>query len=455
MKKFLSSSLVLVIGTILAAGLNYGYNLLVNRLLVPADYATFSALLGLVMLIGAPVGALQVVAAKYSADYMAEGDVGSVWRLLRGLTARVLPVGIFLFGACLVFAGPIASLVANDSTSGTVKGVVVIGAGLLFQLLLPLNRGILQGTQSFLDLAINLIIDAFGRIAIGLAIMLPLASAETHRGFSAILRGDLKVQGEWVVAAAIGATVLGTLVAYFVSYRPVGRWASHKPQHSDLASKEILRFAAPAFFMNLFTTALLTIDVILVKRYADWGTGLTPDNAGEYATLSTLAKLIFYITGPIVTVMFPMISDLIKKNERHFPVLLTATVAVLTGSVLVMGVFAVAPNFIISHLAPNYSQVADLLVPMTVIFLVYGLTNLFSNYFLSLKRYMFLLPLALGGVAEIVLISLFHDNINTVIKMVTISQGVALAGLLTYYLFLKRMRINEVLQSVITRRYGQ
>lgn len=443
MKKFLSSSLVLVIGTILAAGFNYAFNLLVNRLLIPADYATFSALLGLVVLIGAPVGALQTVAAKYSADYMAEGDAGSVWRLLRGLTARVLPVGVTLFIAFLLFSGPIAQFVANDGASSTAKGVMVLGVGLLFQLLLPLNRGILQGTQSFLDLSVNLVVDAFGRILLGLMIMLPLASAETQRGFGAILRGDLKIQGEWVVAAAAGATVLGTLLAYLVSYRPVRRWAQQTPQRPTVSAREIRRFAGPAFFMYLFTTLLLTVDVILVKRYAVWGTGLTPDNAGEYATLSTLAKLIFYITGPIVMVMFPMIADLVKKNQRHFPVLLTATVAALAGSGVVLGIFSAAPTFIISKLAPNYVAVSAYLVPMTVIFLIYGLVNLFANYFLSLRRYVFLWPLALGGVLEIILIGLFHQNITQVIKMVTLAQTVALVGLLLLYLFIKKDRLWE------------
>lgn len=443
--------MVLVIGTILAAGLNYAYNLLVNRLLLPADYATFAALLGVVALIGAPMGALQTIAAKYSADYMAEDDPGSVWNFLKRLSARVMPVGILLFVLFATFSSPLAHFVSNDDIGATVKGVVVVGFGLLFQLLLPLNRGMLQGTQSFVDLAVNLVADAFGRILLGLAVMLPLIGGGSRAALGSIMRGELKIENEWVIAASVGATVLGSLVSYLLSFRPVGRWAQKEPRHQVVNIAELVRFAWPTLLMYLFTTTLLTVDVILVKRYAVVGTGLTPDNAGEYATLSTLAKLIFYITGPIVTVMFPMIADLLKKQERHFPVLLTAMVSVLAGSGIVLGIFAVAPYFIISKLAPNYTSVSHLLVPMTVIFFVYSLTNLFANYFLSLKRYSFLLALALGGCLEILLVALYHGSMTQVIQMVTLAQTVTLVGLVWLYLYLKRLRLKETLQQIAAR----
>jgi O-antigen/teichoic acid export membrane protein len=441
-KRFLSNSFVLVAGTILAAGLNYAYNLLVNRLLNPADYATFGALMGVVMIIGAPIGALQTIAAKYAADCYADDDEGGIWLLLKKMTARVAPIGGLLFLFFVLFSGPIANFIAQDDVSSTTKGVIVVGAGLLFQLLLPINRGLLQGAHLFADLAVNLIVDAAGRVFLGLLIMWPLATAETGASLGSVLRGEVKVHDSWAVAAAIGATVLGSFLAYMMALRPVGRWAQKPARQREFDLKKMLTFAWPTLLMYLFTTILLTVDVILVKRYAEIGTGLTPTNAGEYATLSTLAKLIFYITGPIVTVMFPMITNLVKKGEKHYRVLLIALVSVLAGSSIVLGVFSVAPNFIISKLAPNYTHVSYLLVPMTVIFLFYGLVNLFANYFLSLQKYYLLVPLAVGSILEIGLIMAYHDSVAEVIKMVTIAQMVALLGFVLYYVRMKYRSIK-------------
>lgn len=443
-KRFLSNSFVLVVGTILAAGLNYAYNLLVNRLLNPTDYATFGALMGVVMIIGAPIGALQTIAAKYSADCYADGDEGGIWILLKRMTAKVAPIGALLFLFFVLFSGPIARFIAQDDVSSTAKGVVVVGAGLLFQLLLPINRGLLQGAHLFADLAVNLIVDAAGRVVLGLLVMWPLANADTVGGASigAVLRGEVKVHDNWAVAAAIGATVLGSFLAYLMALRPVGRWSHQPAKQRDFALRKMLSFAWPTLLMYLFTTVLLTVDVILVKRYAQVGTGLTPTNAGEYATLSTLAKLIFYITGPIVTVMFPMITNLVKKGEKHYRVLMTALISVLAGSSVVLGVFSVAPNYIISKLAPNYTHVSNLLVPMTVIFLFYGLVNLFANYFLSLQKYWLLVPLAVGSLMEIGLIVAYHDSIAEVIKMVTIAQMVTLLGFVLYYVKTKSRSIK-------------
>lgn len=443
-KRFLSNSLVLVVGTIFAAGLNYIYNLLVNRLLLPADYATFGALMGVIAIIGAPVGALQAIAAKYAADCEAENDEGSIWILLKKMTAKVAPIGGVLFLAFIVFAGPIARFISQDGASATVKAVIVVGVSLLFQLLLPINRGLLQGAQLFGDLSVNLIMDALGRCVLGMVIMLSLVSSETASSWGSVLRGEVKVSDEWSVAAAIGATVLGSLIAYALAFRPAARWSHLKPKKEHGSWQKMLSFAWPTLLMYLFTTILLTIDVILVKRYAAVGTGLTPDNAGEYATLSTLAKLVFYVTGPIVTVMFPMITNLVKKGEKHYRVLLTALISTLVASSVVLAIFSIAPTFIISKLAPNYLAVANLLVPMTVIYLIYGLVFLFANYFLSLQKFWLLLPLAVGSFLEIWLVAAHHGSIAEVIQMVTIAQMVTLIGFVLYYVKTKYRSIKSL-----------
>ena len=446
-KRFLSNSFVLVVGSILAAALNYIYNLLVNRLLLPSDYATFGALMGVISIVGAPVGAMQTIAAKYAADCEADDDEGSIWILLKKMTAKAAPIGALLFVFFVIFAGPITRFISNDYLTSTVKGVIVVGVGLLFQLLLPINRGLLQGAQKFGDLSVNLIVDAVARCGLGLLIMLTLVSSETSSSWGSILRGEVKVHDEWSVAAAIGATVLGSLIAYLLAFRPAARWSHLKPKKERTGWQKMLSFAWPTLLMYLFTTILLTIDVIMVKRYAMPGTGLTPTNAGEYATLSTLAKLVFYITGPIVAVMFPMITNLVKKGEKHYRVLLTALLSVTAASSIVLVAFSIAPNWIIAKLAPNYTSVSYLLVPMTIIFMVYGLINLFANYFLSLQKYWLLLPLAIGSCLEIGLISAYHDSIAEVIKMVSIAQMVTLIGFVLYYVKTKYQSIKALFVS--------
>jgi O-antigen/teichoic acid export membrane protein len=141
--------------------------------------------------------------------------------------------------------------------------------------------------------------------------------------------------------------------------------------------------------------------------------------------------------------MFPMITNLVKKGEKHYRVLGTALLSVLVGSSIVLGIFSVAPHFIISKLAPNYTSVSSLLVPMTVIFLFYGLVNLFANYFLSIQRYWLLMPLAIGSLLEIGLIMTYHDSIAQVIKMVTIAQMVTLVGFVLYYVKMKYQSIKS------------
>jgi len=139
--------------------------------------------------------------------------------------------------------------------------------------------------------------------------------------------------------------------------------------------------------------------------------------------------------------MFPMIADRIKKGVKHYTLLVATLVTVMVTSVVVLGVFAAAPAAIVGFLTPDYVGVAEFLVPMTVIFLVFGLVNVMTNYFLSLKDYTFLIPLGVMAVVEIVLITLFHSTIVQVIQMVIVAQTVLLLLLILIYGMMKKEQL--------------
>ena len=53
------------------------------------------------------------------------------------------------------------------------------------------------------------------------------------------------------------------------------------------------------------------IDVILVKHY------FSADEAGHYAALSQLGKIIIFGTGAIASVMFPLVVERFEKHEMY------------------------------------------------------------------------------------------------------------------------------------------
>lgn len=428
------------------SGLNYLYNLFINRALSPADFATYTALLGVVAILNVPVGTVQTVAARYSADYHAEKSTSHLKALLSTLTKRLAPIGLLIFLPFVLFPTTIGGFLNSNNDPALRGAVLVIGAMFLYQLLIPINRGILQGRQQFGALSFNMVVDSFGRILVGLILLIPLTGLPISEAVSSVFTGN-KIAHSGTVSAALGAIVLGTFIAYLLSFWPLRDLARAKYEAVKLNGSAIIKYAWPTMVMFIFMSLLMNVDIILVKKFSQIGTGLTPDNAGEYATLSTLAKLVFYVTGPIVTVMFPMIAERVKQGVKHYTLLISTLMAVLLSSVVILGIFAAAPATIVGTLTPDYVHVAQYLVPMTVIFLIYGLVNVMSNYFLSLKDYTFLIPLAVMSIVEIVLISLYHGSLVQVIQMVIVAQTALLILQITLYLIGKREQLSQLMKT--------
>ena len=65
----LGHGLIIFLGSVVVNILNYVYQLLMGRLLGPADFAVLGALFALIYIVTFSFGAVRTVVMKYSADY--------------------------------------------------------------------------------------------------------------------------------------------------------------------------------------------------------------------------------------------------------------------------------------------------------------------------------------------------------------------------------------------------
>ncbi|WP_461257612.1 oligosaccharide flippase family protein, partial [Treponema sp. R80B11-R83G3] len=71
-----------------------------------------------------------------------------------------------------------------------------------------------------------------------------------------------------------------------------------------------MHFVWITFLVNVGMTVFTNIDVIIVKHY------FTDEATGFYSVASILGKMILYISGSIVLVMFPFITEAsVKKGD--------------------------------------------------------------------------------------------------------------------------------------------
>lgn len=387
-----------------------------GRLLGPADYSIIGSLLAFISIITIPTNAVATATMRFTAHYHAKNEDGLIRGFLSSFTRRLIIVGIVV--ALLLIA--LSGLLANFLHLPSLVPVLIIAPLLVTAILLPLNRGVLQGLQRFIASITNQGIDAILKLIIGVVLV--------KLGFG--------------INGAVGALVLASITAYVASFYALRPIFKHHLKPVVGIPPEVKEFSLVALIAFLLATLLMNIDILLVKHY------FQPYEAGLYAALSTTAKIILFVTTPVVTVMFPMISDLQGRNEKHYRVLFQSMLLVLILGLTGVGGYFLLPHLVVNILyGPTFATIAPYLGLFGVVMLLYSLINLWINYFLSIGDKLFIWPLLLAPIVEIVLLVMYHDDFTHIILGLLAAMIVGFITLTGYYLYTKREQLIERLQE--------
>jgi len=185
----------------------------------------------------------------------------------------------------------------------------------------------------------------------------------------------------------------------------------------------------PVFFSILAFTSLYTTDIVLARHF------LPAQEAGFYAALATLGKIIFFASSPIVMVMFPMISEKHANGKKYTNLLSLSLGLVFLVCLGVSGVYFLFPKLMINILYGSQYLSASASLWLFAIFLsLYSFSYLLTNFYLSIKKVRIVsLPMT-AALLQIILISLFHQNLRQTISMSVLTTALLLFSLLLYSL---------------------
>ena len=356
---------MLFVGMTVANVGNYTLNLVVGRLTSPADFSIFVSLVSLAAMLTMPVMALATVAAKFSATFAAADRQSAVRGLFRLLDRVALIAGIVVFILILVLAHPIERFLHLP----TLVPLVVLAASFGLSLYLPVARGFLQGSQRFVVLSANTAIEPIIKIVVAVGLL-------------------------WLGYGVSGA--IGGYGVAFVGCYLLARWvlaASLRGTGEPIDWRTLWHYSA-ATLVSLVALSLLTsIDVILARHY------FSATDAGLYAGLATVGKIILFVSAPLVAVMFPLIVTKLARGERHFHLLVQTLTITGALSLLVLIAFTARPDLAMQLLfGAKYAAIAPLLPAYGVAMLLLAIATVFVHYFLSIgfTRVSWLLLLALA-----------------------------------------------------------
>ncbi|MAH48158.1 hypothetical protein CMI37_20210 [Candidatus Pacearchaeota archaeon] len=381
-KVLLKDNLILFVTIFLANLINYFFHFYVGRTLGPEDYGVFGVLLSLVYIIVFPLMAIQTTISKFVAELNIHKEKEKIAYLFSKSFKKIGLVGLGI-GVIFILLSP---LLASFLKIDVVSPLIILGISIVFAFLIPILRGLLQGLQNFRLLGITFISESLTKLFIGVPLI--------YLGFG--------------VNGAIGGFALSFFIPLLVLFYFIrGFFRDVKEKFN---TSQIYRYSFPVLIMLLSLTGFYTLDIILVKRF------FNPIDAGYYAALSLLGKVIFFASMSIAMVMFPKVSEFASQNKNSKSLLMKSLLIVL-GLGLVASLFYFSiPNFIIGLLfGKDYLIIAPLLGLFGIVMTVYSLVYVLSYYLIALNKNKFLYILIFFNLIEVGLISIFHENLMSVV----------------------------------------
>lgn len=392
-----AGSAVMIIGNNVINFGNYIYHLIMGRLLGPASYGELAAVLSVLGILGMLPFSLGLVIVKFVSS--AKNDK-EITKLVTWTERRSLLFGLLAGGALLLTSPAISRFLHIQDK----LAVAIIGPIFLLWIVGQFNRAALQGLMRFGRIVAAQIVDVLAKIIIGVLLV--------FMGYS--------------VVGALGGLVVGGALVVFLTHIFIKDYIGTKEESPNLLP--MVKYAIPVILMSFATTSLFSTDLVLVKHF------FSAHDAGIYASLSTLGKIIFFGAGPVGSVMFPIVARRQARGENYKRVFAFSAILTLSIATGVLFIYWVLPELAINLLYGSlYLEGASLLFWFGVFMLLFTLSSLFASYHLSLGQTSVVVLPVLAALAQGIGIWLFHGSLLTVIWVSIFASGLLLAGLLVYF----------------------
>lgn len=417
--KILGGSLTLLAGSGLVGVTNLIYNVATARLLGPAGFAHATAVYTLLMLISCITLSFQVVCAKYVAKSSSPEEQATVFA---NLHQRSWLAGIG-FGLLLFFCKGLITAYLNLPDPML---ILLLALGTAFYIPLGVRRGYIQGIHAFGPLAVNFMLEGVVRLI----------------GAFVLIEVGLGVRG------AVLASAIAVMMAYFAALPSPGL-ASLSFRRIAISFQEGLQ--AIVFFSG--QTVINNIDIVLVKHF------FPPVEAGFYAAVALVGRLVNMCAWSVVNTMFPVSAGSGTEEQEGSPVLFTSLLLVFLILAALIGGLWLVPSFLWKTLFGSqfevgaYGALAPLLILYAINTGVYSLSSVIITYEMSRKiANTSWLQLAFSG-AMALGVYMIHRNLRQVI-LVQLVLMVVLLFVLTVPL-LRAHFTPKALQSYSSLRVGR
>jgi O-antigen/teichoic acid export membrane protein len=375
--------------------LNFVIHFALSRKLGVVDYGVFGSLLSALTIVGTPVAFITLVVVRFVAEFHAVGDRAKIRVLSQRLLVFGASLGILGVIAGVIFEGPIASYLRFSDS----RVVAMAALTLAIAFALPAIRGVLQGAQDFVALAISTSIEASLKI---------------------VLAVGLVVAG-WGVSGAFLGYVLASAVSFAYTMFAVRRHFAPDPAKLMIDLRRLVQTTGAIVLGTIAVTLLMSIDLPLVKHF------FAAREAGIYVAVTVCGKMLLFVGGFIPTLVLPKATAQAAKGESAASVLRQGLGLALLFGLVGLALFFFLPGLIVRFTyGTSYLPAAKYIFAYGVAMSLLCLTNVVVMYKIGLHRFDFVVPLLVAVGAEAAGIYLFHSTLWSVITVVAVVNALAL-----------------------------
>jgi len=383
----LQSGFILTVANVLTGLLGYVYQVAMGRMLTPAEFALFSAIMALSAVFSSPLGALFMVASRQVSTFRVQNRLFEIrqfyWKLNR-----------------LVFAGCVVGLMALYFAKGSLQAYLKssqelnIWAGgvlVVFSAFMLLNNAFYQGMQRFGWLG--------GNAVLGVLLKIILSVLLISFGFG--------------VVGALGGAVLSAMLICLLGMVLHAAWLTSDGKSVEVSHTQIQwRSIVPVLIATISFAAMTQLDMVLVNRF------FPASEAGIYAAASVLGKAVLYLPGGLVMALFPLVAEN-HANQQESAHIMIQAVAVTAGvcGMVAVGYWLVGDWLILLLYGPSYQEAGALLRLYGIAILPMTLVMVAEHFLIAKGRVLFAwLFLAMAPV-QIFAIYLWHSQLWMVVAI--------------------------------------
>lgn len=390
----LTHSLMLFVGAQFANLCNLLFQVLMVRMLGNADYGVMSAMLGGVMMLGMPLGALTGAVTHFTSTFMIRQERDKIKAMMFALGRDLLLPCLLVILVTVLFRQELMMSFKLDSpwplyvAAGIL--VVVIGGAV--------PAGVLSGLQAFEWAA---------------------TVGNSWTAIRLVLGGGVILLGLGAVGA-LTAHMVGLLVSMLLSmaicFSLLGKGLM-KPERPAGLYSYMSGFMVTSVALGVLTSA----DVLLVKYY------FSPDQAGIFAKAAMVARIVFFLPGPVAQAMFPKVTSTGESSPASQKTLYKAIVVtglIVAGiSVLCLACPGLMLRLLAREVQPGQEEV---LRGMVLALAPLAFISLFLNYELAQRRFRIMLPLFLCAGGYVMSATMWHESPQQIVWALGVSSVAAL-----------------------------